>query len=137
VPHFKGEIIYCKNVNVRKQAQTLLKKAPRDSVDTYLTSHLNKGASYVIKVEKGLFSKGENPAVDKLVFSEGGFEPKADFPIVFYVGKIIQQPENYTDVRGLVTADYQNYLDTEWVKQLRKKYHIVVNNAVLATIKEN
>lgn len=136
-PHFKGEIIYCKNEDVRKQAQTLLKKAPRDSVDSYLTSHLNKKALFVVKVEKGLFSKGENPAVDKLVFHKGNFEPKSDFPIVFYVGKIIQQPENYTDVRGLVTADYQNYLDAEWVKQLRKKYHIVVNEAVLATIKEN
>lgn len=136
-PHFKGAIIYCKNEKVRKQAESLLEKAPRDSMDSYVTSHLNKDAAYVVKVEQGLFTKGENPAVDKLVFREGNFEPKPDFPVVFYVGKIIQQPEDYKDVQGLVTADYQNYLDAEWVKKLRKKYHIVVNEAVLATIKEN
>jgi peptidyl-prolyl cis-trans isomerase SurA len=136
-PHFKGEIIYCRNEKTRKQAEALLKKSPRDSVESYLTSHLNKDTAFMVKVEKGLYSKGESPTVDKLVFHEGSIEPNHDFPIEFYVGKIIQQPENYMDVRGLVTADYQNYLDTEWIKQLRKKYHIIVNEEVLSTIKEN
>jgi len=136
-PRFKGEIIYCRNEKIFKQAEILLKKSPRDSVENYLTSHLNKDTASVVKVEKGLYSKGENPTVDRLVFHDSSVEPNHDYPIAFYVGKIIQQPDNYMDVRGLVTADYQNYLDSEWIKQLRKKYHIVVNEEVLSTIKEN
>ncbi|MGC9152014.1 MAG: peptidylprolyl isomerase [Microbacter sp.] len=136
-PRFKGVIVYCKNQKVQKEAEALIQKAPKDSISNYLTAHLNKDTSYVVKVDQGLYSKGENPAVDKLIFHTGNFEPDKTFPIVFYSGKVITKPEDYLDVRGLVTADYQNYLDSEWIKQLRKKYPIVVNDSVLATIKEN
>jgi len=136
-PRFKGVIVYCKNLKVKNEAEALLQKAPKDSISSYLTTHLNKDTSFVVKVDQGLFSKGENPAVDKLIFHTGNFEPDKTFPVVFYSGKVITKPESYLDVRGLVTADYQNYLDSEWVTQLRKKYPIVVNDSVLATIKEN
>ena len=46
-------------------------------------------------------------------------------------------PEDYTDVRGLVTADYQELLEKAWVDELRKKYTVVVNKEVLATVNKH
>ena len=60
-----------------------------------------------------------------------------EFPVVVVVGKMLKKgPEAYTDVRGAVTADYQNELDRLWIEKLRAKYPIVVNQAVLKTVKE-
>ena len=50
-------------------------------------------------------------------------------------GKILKKgPEDYTDVRGLVVADYQEMLEKEWVAQLRRKYTWSVDDAVLKTV---
>ena len=44
-------------------------------------------------------------------------------------------PKQLDEARGLITADYQTYLDNEWVKELRNKYNIIVNRKVLKKIK--
>ena len=46
-------------------------------------------------------------------------------------------PEDYTDVRGIITADYQDYLEKEWIKSLRQKYTFTVDEKVLKTVKKN
>jgi peptidyl-prolyl cis-trans isomerase SurA len=46
-------------------------------------------------------------------------------------------PENYTDVRGLVTADYQEFLEKEWIAALRAKYQVTVDQNILKTVKKN
>jgi len=137
-PRFKGAIIHCKNEATQNKVLELLKKAPKDSIDIYLVSKLNKDTLYAVKVEKGLYVKGDNKIVDKLEFKEGEFAPSKEFPIVFTSGKMLKNgPESYTDIRGLVTADYQGYLEEQWIKELRKKYPVEVNQKVLKTIKEN
>jgi len=51
-------------------------------------------------------------------------------------GKVLKKgPEDYTDVRGLVVADYQEELEKQWVAELRKKYPVYVNKEVLLTVK--
>ena len=41
----------------------------------------------------------------------------------------------YTDVRGAITADYQNYLEKTWIETLRNKYPVVINQEVLNTLR--
>ena len=137
-PHYKGYIISCKNNATFKMAKSLVRKSHRDSVDHYLRSRLNDSIQYV-KVEKGLFVKGENKVIDKEVFkSKEKLAPSNEYPFVFISGKMLKKtPENYTDVRGLVTADYQEFLEKEWIKALRAKYKVIVDQNVLKTEKKN
>jgi peptidyl-prolyl cis-trans isomerase SurA len=44
------------------------------------------------------------------------------------------QQRNFEDARGLVINDYQIVLEKEWLQELRKKYPVKVNEAVLKTI---
>jgi len=44
------------------------------------------------------------------------------------------QQRNFEDARGLVINDYQLVLEKEWLQELRKKYPVKVNEAVLKTI---
>ncbi len=137
-PHFKGRVISCKDKATFKAAKLIVQKSNNDSIDKYLRVRLNDSIQYV-KVDKGLFVQGENKVVDNQVFkTKEKLVPATDYPYVFVAGKLLKKtPEDYTDVRGLVTADYQEFLEQEWIKALRAKYPVVVDQAVLKTVKQN
>ncbi len=137
-PHYKGRVIYCKDKPTFKIAQSIVRISNVDSIDKYLRTRLNDSIQYV-KIEKGLYVQGDNKAVDHFVFkTKEKYTPSKDYPFVFVRGKLLKKsPEDYTDVRGLVTADYQEYLEKEWIKSLRAKYPVVINRDVLKTIKQN
>ena len=78
---------------------------------------------------------GDNANIDNLVFAQGEKQIDEKFPVMFTAGKILKKgPEEYTDVRGQVTADYQTYLEKVWVKMLNKKYPVEINKDVLKTV---
>jgi peptidyl-prolyl cis-trans isomerase SurA len=138
-PHFKGRVISCKDKATLKAAKAIVKRSHNDSIDKYLRTRLNDSIQYV-KVEKGLFAQGENKAVDKFGFKDkkAKFEPTKEYPYVFVVGKNLKNnPEDYSDVRGLVTADYQEYLEKEWIAALRAKFPVEIDQNVLKTVRKN
>ena len=54
-----------------------------------------------------------------------------------YIIKIYNStsPRSFAEAKGLVINDYQNVMEEKWVAQLRKKYPVVINQKVLATLK--
>ena len=136
-PHYKGRVILAKDKATLKAAANILKRADRDSIDNYLNKRLNDSIQYV-KVEKGLWKKGENPNVDEKIFKTGKVSPSKDYPYVLVSGKLLKTlPEDYTDVRGAITANYQDYLEKEWISYLKKKYPVEIDEKVLKTVKKN
>jgi len=137
-PHFKGHIILCKDKETLNAAKSIVKKAESDSIDKYLRTRLNDSIQYV-KVEKGIYVQGENKVVDDQIFkTKEKYVPTKEFPFFFVTGKLLKnKPEDYSDVRGLVTADYQEFLEREWIKTLRAKYPVNVDQNVLKTVKKN
>ncbi len=136
-PRFRGVILHCSNADVLKQAKKLLKKCklPEEEWGKMLSDTLNNDSVTVIKVVRGMYAKGDNKYVDKAVFKGRDFEPLPDFPCTDVYGKILKKgPETYKDVRGPVTADYQNYLEEVWVNKLRSKYPVDINQDVLKTV---
>ena len=137
-PHYKGHVIFCKDKATFKIAKSIVKKSDIDSIDKYLRTRLNDSIQYV-KIEKGLYVQGENKVIDNQIFkTKDVYTPAPEYPYVFVVGKMLKNtPEDYTDVRGLVTADYQEFLEKEWIQSLRTKYPYTVNQEVLKTVKKN
>ena len=43
-------------------------------------------------------------------------------------------PKTIDEAKGLITSDYQNYLEEEWIKELKAKYTVKVNEQVFSTI---
>ena len=134
-PRYKGYLIQCDDKALVKTIKKRIKSLPADSVVFYVNKEFNTDSIKHVKIEKGLFQKGDNKKVDNLAFKEGELSVDEKFPVVFIVGKMLKKgPESYTDMKGQVTADYQNYLEKIWVQNLNKKYPVEINKDVLKTV---
>jgi len=53
-----------------------------------------------------------------------------------YIAQVHTQPEqrSFEDARGLVINDYQQIVEAKWINELKKKYPVVVNQQVFASI---
>ncbi|MCK9269026.1 MAG: peptidylprolyl isomerase [Bacteroidales bacterium] len=81
------------------------------------------------------FSKGDNEFVDKVEW-KAGTSPvysgtAGNFGLVIVEEVVAPEHKTLGEARGLITADYQNYLEARWIEELRDKYPVVVNEKVL------
>jgi len=135
-PYYKGYVVLAKDAGTKKKMQKeIAGKAPEAAVQ-YLYDNYKVGPVSYVKVERGLFKKGDNAFVDEAAFKSGvAAERPAEFKDFFLMGKILKEPESYMDVRGPVVTDYQNYLEENWIKALNEKYKVTVYPEVVETIK--
>ena len=135
-PRFKGIAYHVKEQGDVKAVRDCVKKLPFDQWAEALRTTFNGDSVIRIRVEKGIFKKGDNAFIDSVVFKKDTTVTHLkDYPIDAHYGKILKKgPEDYTDVRGLVVADYQEMLEKDWVADLRRKYSFKVNEDVLKTV---
>ena len=136
-PHFKGYLLQCKDKSSAKAAQAIIKSANPDSVKNYINHRVNCDSLNYVKMQQGLWEQGKNAAVDKygLKIKKAEFTPSEEYPVVVCVGKGLKAPATWDDEKGKVTTDYQDYLEAEWIKQLRAKYPVVIDEKVWESIK--
>ena len=134
-PYYKGYVVLTKDAKTQKKMQKeIAGMNPEDAVQ-YLDDNYKVGAVSYVKIEKGLFKKGDNAFVDEGAFKSGVAERPAEFQDVFLIGKVLKMPESYLDIRGPVVTDYQNYLEDAWIKTLNEKYKVTIYPEVFETIK--
>lgn len=131
-PRYKGYIIYAKDEASAKQARSIIRNSP-DSINSYVNKYINTDSVKYVRIEHGLWTKGQNAVVDSIGFKLKGVNAKVDenMPVVMPVGKVIKAPEEYMDERQKVTSAYQDELEKTWVEELRRKYDVVVYREVL------
>ena len=135
-PRFKGMAFHVKDSADLQAVKDCVRNLSFDKWAEKLRTTFNADSVIRIRVEKGIFKKGDNALVDSLVFKKDTTVTKLkDYPIDDVYGKVLKKgPEDYTDVRGLVVADYQEALEKQWVAELRKKYTVFVDKSVLSTV---
>ena len=138
-PRYKGMAYHVKEQSDVKAVANCVKKLAFDKWAEALRSTFNADSVIRIRVEKGIFKKGDNALIDSAVFKKDTtVTHMKDYPIDAVYGKILKKgPEDYNDVRGLVVADYQEALEKEWVADLRRKYVVKVNEDVLKTVNKH
>lgn len=136
-PHFKGIMVCAKNDSVMgevNKAMALLQMLPEDTI----TTKLNKQFGRNIKMVRVITKKGENEMVDHIAF--GGKLAESSYkgyPVYEkLLGKVIAQPEEMADVKGLVSSDYQDVLEQEWIDGLHKRYKVTIDKKVLQQLKK-
>lgn len=135
-PRFKGMAFHVKEQADVEAVKRCVKKLKFDEWAEALRTTFNADSVIRIRVEKGLFKEGDNALVDSAVFhKDTTVTHLKDYPIDDVYGKLLKKgPEDYTDVRGQVTTDYQDMLEREWVAELRRRYTFSVNEDVLKTV---
>ncbi|MDH8701266.1 peptidyl-prolyl cis-trans isomerase SurA [Dysgonomonadaceae bacterium PH5-43] len=136
-PHWKGYVVLIKDADTKKKIKKEIKKKSNEEAVAYILENYKVGEVSYVKVEKGLFTKGQNPFVDQEIFKGSKAEYPQEYKESLLLGKLLKNntPEDYTDVRGLAITDYQNYLETEWLKYLNDKYPVVIYQDVIDTLK--
>lgn len=138
-PRYKGMAYHVKQKDDVEAVRNCVKGIPFDKWAEKLRSTFNNDSVLRIRVEKGIFKKGDNAFIDKMVFKKDTVVNQLkNFPIDAVHGKLLKRkPDSYEDVRGLVTADYQDMLERQWVAELRKKYPVEVYYDRLKTVNKH
>ena len=124
-PRFKGMVFFCKEESIFHNIESVLKGLPIEEwADTIVTFNRGKSAVRVMRGsnETGIFKKGQNVYVDKLVFGEGDFKLMAGYPYANVIGKKLNAPESIRDIAPELSEKYQDYLEGEWLKRLHGQY---------------
>lgn len=93
-----------------------------------------------LNTEHYLVEKGENELVDKFNWKKGItdiIEKDDKFLFGYYKDILSPQPKKLEEARGIITADYQDYLEKQWIEELRAKYKIEVNQKVFEELAGN
>lgn len=138
-PRFKGMAYHVKQQSDVKAVADCVKKLKFEAWNEALRTTFNGDSIIRIRVEKGLFKKGDNALIDRECFkvADAKVDSVKGYPIDAVYGKMLKKPEDYTDVRGQVTADLQDEMERFWVADLRKKYPFTINENVLKTVNKH
>lgn len=137
-PRFKGIAYYTKTVADLKAVRQTIKRLPFDHWAEALRKTFNNDSTLRIRAEKGLFKQGDNALVDREVFNTGAQpKPLTGYPFSATLGRRLKAPKELDDVRPLVVADYQEELEREWVKALRRQHRVEVNPDVVQTVNQH
>lgn len=136
-PRYKGFVFHTTEEALVKEVKTVLKKYAGKDWNGEIKKRFNTEGKEKVMVSHGIWKEGENRFVDKYIFKNDSVKlPNSKhFPYLGMEGKILKKaPEELADVKAQVTSDYQDYKEKEWIKHLREKSSIKVNDDVVETI---
>ncbi len=138
-PIFRGLVVHCVSEEVLKGVKKVVKKQPQSEWVNSIRSAYNSDSLIQVRMVRGPFTVGKSVYADYYAFGVGERpDTVASYPVTGVVGKLQKKgPDTYEDVRGEVTADYQNQLEKQWVSELRKKYTIILYPEALATVNKH
>lgn len=121
----------CISEDLAKQVKKQLKKGkPANEI----VVALNTDGPLNVRYEEERFERGANALLDRVAWETGVsdiVEMDGQFWVVNIMELLPPEPKGLDDARGLITADYQEELEQQWIQQLRAKYSFNVNRDVL------
>ncbi len=128
-------------INKKDDIEKALAVIKKGEDDGDIAKQLLQDSITSVKIIPGKFEKGDNKYVDAVKWEPGFYEAGSsdveDMHVYVKIKKIIKpQAKQLEEARGLVTADYQNYLEKEWINNLKQKYPVKINQKVLTKVIE-
>jgi peptidyl-prolyl cis-trans isomerase SurA len=133
-------IIKLNDESLLKNARTIISKYAKKSKfnENFLQNKLCPNDSIpCFELIYDKYEKGVNKEVDKTNWEEGlgetyFNEDKPEFVFILSVkGPTVKKMD---EARGLITADYQNFLEEKWIQELKAKYPVSINRELLKKI---
>ena len=94
-----------------------------------------------IRILPDVYELGDDKYIDMVEWKTGLSEAinsdVEDLTVFVFIREVLPpQPKELKDARGIVTADYQNFLEEQWITELKGKYPIELNEEILTRIIE-
>jgi len=131
----------CRDADVAAFAKELLenpgrKKLSPQDIQSKTIAEFSDSSCLVLEDRK--MEAGDHPLIDEMNWEKDKISGihTSDNKVIFLVNKKILKPsvKKLEECRGLVTADYQNFLEKEWIETLKAKYPVSVNEEFLSKI---
>lgn len=124
------------NMSGLRSAYKKIRKGRLDQ-DALNERYCNNDTISCISLTRFLVEEGENELIDagKGIKGPGPVHEKngkSSFVIIKRVRS--PEPKKLDEIRGQVTSDYQEYLESEWLLSLKEKYPVSVNEELLKQI---
>ncbi len=121
-----------------KTAKSVRKAAgnKKNTNEKLLATH-NKKNPLTLKINSGKYEAGSNAVVELFEKKTGVSEVREhNGQFVFLRINALLEPsvKPLSEIRGLVTSDYQQHLEREWIKDLESRYKVVVNSDTFNSI---
>jgi peptidyl-prolyl cis-trans isomerase SurA len=103
-----------------------------------LKEKYNKDSQLSLKIEAGKFAKEDKEILNSTNLQPGLsqiIEKNGQYFIVKIKEVMQPMPKTLSEAKGVITADYQGYLEANWIAELEKKYKVEVFKDVLYSIK--
>lgn len=118
--------------------KTVRKLVRKNTPKNDILSQINQDSLMILTIVNDKYERGDNELTDSVEWKVGMSpnivnEDSTSFVMIHQI-----LPPGYkllSEARGIITADYQNYLEKEWIKDLRAKYPVEINYSVLDSIK--
>lgn len=133
--------------NYYNKAVKLLNKSRKKYTDSVLVKKVAADDPESFKkVEAGFYSKGKSIFADKVfkIMKENKLEDNrkivnlSDENFLIYInGKRKSKVKPFEEIKGVIIADYQMFLEEKWMEDLKKKYDITENENVLKKVKKS
>lgn len=129
----------CADEKTAKAVQKMISSGK--SVDE-IKAKMNKKNPKAVEVKSRKVETGEDNMLDDACKAAGAGKcnrliiADKNSASVFQVLVEVQgpQPKDLKDVKGLITAEYQNQLEKDWLAELKAKYPVQVNQATVNTL---
>ena len=115
----------------------ILKLAKKDVPKNDILNQINQDSLIYVRIVRDEYELGDNEIIDAQEWIPGITDTSIHEGETVFIQiheVMVPQPKLLSEARGIITADYQNYLEEQWIKKLRAKYKVVVNKEVLNSI---
>lgn len=118
-------------------AKTVYKLAKKNLSSDSITKIINAQTELNLRVRTGKFELSKTPYLKDQPLKVGKNKPYVydGKNYVIVLNQVIEaKNKELSEAKGLITSDYQTYLEKEWLKELSQKHKITINEAVLYSI---
>ncbi len=131
---YQAYIIDAVDQKTAKKAAKMISKGEEVSE---VVSSLNKDSQLKVKIDSNLYESGTNALLKDLPKKVGTseiFEKDGRYFVVVFDKIIAPTNKTFDEARGIVISDYQTYLEQQWLKELKDKYEVKMNDDVLKKV---
>ena len=123
----------------RKLLSCYRKYSDRTDCDSLMRRRLSRDSDTLLIIKEGRFEIGDDIELDRIKWTIGTQSAKLNnYPSLVVIKRIFEpEPRPLEEVQGEIMTGYQEYLENEWIRQLKQKYTVKIDNLVLNEIKNN